>query len=80
MDIKHPQVVIKNLKNRWGSAINHNVINLNVNLLKAPESVIDYIILRELCHLKIKEHSHQFWNLLHKFMSREGEVVENKWK
>jgi predicted metal-dependent hydrolase len=31
-------------------------INLNVNLLKAPEDVIDYIILHEICHLKIKEH------------------------
>jgi predicted metal-dependent hydrolase len=29
-------------------------INLNVNLLKTPEDVIDYIILHELCHFKIK--------------------------
>jgi predicted metal-dependent hydrolase len=29
-------------------------ININVNLLKAPEDVIDYIILHELFHLKIK--------------------------
>src|SRR2546430_6890287 len=48
-----------------------NVVNLNVNLLKAPESVIDYIILHELCHLKSKEHSHHFWDLLHKFRSEE---------
>jgi len=33
-------------------------INLNVNLLKASEDVIDYIILHELYHLKVKEHSH----------------------
>ena len=43
-------------------------INLNVNLLKAPEDVIDYIILHELCHLKIKEHSHHFWDFLRKSM------------
>jgi predicted metal-dependent hydrolase len=66
--IQPPQVIIKNLKNRWGSATKDNVINLNVNLLKAPESVIEYIILHELCHLKIKEHSHHFWDSLHKFM------------
>ena len=66
--IKPPQVIIKNLKNRWGSATKDNVINLNVNLLKAPEKVIEYIILHELCHLKIKEHSHHFWDMLHKFM------------
>jgi predicted metal-dependent hydrolase len=68
LGIKPSQVIIKNLKNRWGSATKDNVINLNVNLLKAPENIIEYIILHELCHLKIKEHSHHFWDLLHKFM------------
>jgi predicted metal-dependent hydrolase len=68
LGIKQPQVIIKNLKNRWGSATKDNVINLNANLLKAPENVIDYTILHELCHLKIKEHSHHFWDMLHKFM------------
>ena len=68
LGIKPPQVIIKNLKNRWGSATKDNIINLNVNLLKAPENVIEYIILHELCHLKIKEPSHHFWDLLHKFM------------
>src|SRR5437899_3003965 len=43
LGIQPPQVIIKNLRNRWGSATKDNIINLNVNLLKAPESVIDYI-------------------------------------
>jgi predicted metal-dependent hydrolase len=76
LNIKPPQVIIKNLKNRWGSATKHNVINLNLNLLKAPESVIEYIILHELCHLKIKEHSHHFWGMLHKFMPDYQEQVD----
>jgi predicted metal-dependent hydrolase len=74
LGIKQSQVIIKNLKNRWGSATKDNVINLNVNLLKAPESVIDYIILHELCHLKIKEH--HFWDVLHKFMPDYQEKIE----
>jgi predicted metal-dependent hydrolase len=44
-----------------------NVMNLNVNLLKAPENVIDYTILHELCHVKIKKYSHHSWDTLHKF-------------
>ena len=48
------QIVIKNLRNRWGSLTKNGVLNLNLNLIKAPENVIDYIILHELCHLKIK--------------------------
>ena len=62
------QIIIKNQKSRWGSITKGNVINLNVNVLKAPLDVIDYIVLHELCHLKIKEHSHSFWDYLNKFM------------
>jgi predicted metal-dependent hydrolase len=76
LGINPPQVIVKNLKNRWGSATKDNVINLNVNLLKAPERVIEYVILHELCHLKIKKHSHHFWDLLHKFMPNYQEKIE----
>ncbi|MEX2059530.1 MAG: M48 family metallopeptidase [Nitrosopumilaceae archaeon] len=62
------RIVVKDLKSRWGSATKDNVINLNVDLLKAPKKVIDYVILHELCHLKIQNHSHRFWSLLRKFM------------
>jgi hypothetical protein len=62
------QIVVKNLTNRWGSIIKNGVLNLNLNLIKAPENVIDYIILHELCHMRIKEHSHHYWDLLHKFI------------
>jgi predicted metal-dependent hydrolase len=62
------KIIIKNLKNRWGSATEKGIINLNINLLKAPEHVIDYIIIHELCHLKIKKHSHHFWYLLRNYI------------
>jgi predicted metal-dependent hydrolase len=48
------QIVVKNHRNRWRSLTKNSVLNLNLNLIEAPENVIDYIILRELCHLKIK--------------------------
>lgn len=59
---------IKILKDRWGSRTVKGKINLNVNLLKAPKDVIDYIIIHELCHLKINNHSFRYWNLVRKFM------------
>jgi predicted metal-dependent hydrolase len=67
---------MKNLRNRWGSLTKQGVINLNLNLIKAPEDVIDYIILHELCHLKIKEHSYHYWDLLHKFMPNYQDKIE----
>lgn len=68
LGVKLDRIVIKNIKKRWGSLTKGGVINLNVNLLKGPEAVIDYIILHELCHLKIKEHSHHYWDLVHRFI------------
>lgn len=68
ISIKPSRIVIKLLKNRWGSATEKGVVTLNSNLLKAPKDVIDYIIIHELCHLKIKNHSQRYWNLVRKFM------------
>ena len=62
LNIQPSKTVIKDLKNRWGSITKKGVLNLNVNLTKAPEEVIDYIIVHELCHFRIKKHSHHFWD------------------
>lgn len=67
--VKPANIIFKNLKNRWGSATKERTLNLNFNILKAPEEVIDYIIIHELCHLKIKEHSRHYWNLVEKYSS-----------
>ena len=73
---KPEKIVIKRLKKRWGSiGKKGDTINLNVNLIKAPEDVVNYIILHEMCHLSIKEHSHHYWDLLHKFMPDYEEKV-----
>ena len=68
VNVSPQEVVVKKLKNRWGSATGKRTINLNLNLIKAPEDVIDYVIIHELCHLIIKKHSHHFWNLLKKYV------------
>jgi len=67
MGIKPNKVVIKNLKNRWASITKDNDINLNVNLIKAPPEIIDYIIIHEFCHFKIRGHSYNFWDLLQRY-------------
>jgi predicted metal-dependent hydrolase len=70
------KILIKNLRNRWGSLTkNDKVINLNLNLIMAPEEVMDYIILHELCHLKIKEHSHHYWNLVRRYVPNYQEKI-----
>jgi predicted metal-dependent hydrolase len=76
LGVKVEVIVIKRLKDRWGSMTKEGSINLNVNLLKAPEDIIGYIILHELCHLKIKEHSHHFWDLIYKFIPNYKDKID----
>lgn len=70
------RIIIKRMRDRWGSATEDNTLNLNVNLLKAPEEVIDYVVLHELCHLKERNHSHRFWRLLKRHMPDYREKAE----
>ena len=76
IQVNPSKFVIKNLKNRWGSISQNDTINLNVNLLKAPEDVIDYIIIHELCHIKIKGHSQKFWQFLNRFITKYQDKIE----
>ncbi|MFA5523427.1 MAG: SprT family zinc-dependent metalloprotease [Tissierellales bacterium] len=55
------KVVIKEQKTRWGSCSAKGNINLNWRLVMAPISIIDYVIVHELCHMKVMNHSKSFW-------------------
>ena len=65
---KYNRVFVKNQKTRWGSCSDKNNINLNVNLARLPDHLIDYVILHELVHTKIKDHGKLFWEELSKFL------------
>jgi predicted metal-dependent hydrolase len=58
------RVFIKNQKTRWGSCSNKNNINLNINLIRLPSELIDYTILHELVHTRVKNHGPDFWRQL----------------
>ncbi len=73
--LKPSKITIKGLKGRWGSALN-GVIILNSSLMKCPKDVIDYIIIHELCHLRIKDHSYKYWNLVRKYYPKYQEKVK----
>ncbi|MFQ5708132.1 MAG: M48 family metallopeptidase [bacterium] len=63
---KYNRVFIKNHKSRWGSCSAKNNINLNLNLMRLPDELVDYVLLHELVHTKIKNHGPEFWRLLGK--------------
>jgi len=62
------RVFIRNQKTRWGSCSAKNNINLNVNLVRLPDELIDYILLHELVHTRVKTHGRNYWNELNKLV------------
>ncbi len=67
-NFKYNKLFIKNQKTRWGSCSEKNNINLNAKLLNLPQKLIDYVILHELVHTKVKNHSSEFWFTLESYM------------
>lgn len=67
------RATIRNQKTRWGSCSTQNNINLNINLIKLPAHLQDYVILHELVHTVHKNHSRSFW-------ARLDEIVGGKSK
>ena len=58
------QVRIKHNVSNWGSCSVKKNINLNLNLMRLPEELRDYVMLHELCHLKYMNHGKEFHALL----------------
>lgn len=57
-------VRIKNNRSNWGSCSELGNINLNMNLVRVPEHLRDYVMLHELCHLRYLNHGAEFHALL----------------
>lgn len=63
-----PSVLVRPMTRRWGSCSKKETITFNVDLVKVPLVYIDYVIVHELCHLKIHNHSPAFYRLLTRCM------------
>ena len=61
---RYNKVSIRNQRTRWGSCSSKDNISLNMKLLHLPDQLIDYILLHELVHTRVKNHSKDFWNEL----------------
>lgn len=58
------KVTIKHNVTNWGSCSTKGNINLNLNIVRLPRILQDYVLLHELCHLRHLDHGHAFHLLL----------------
>ena len=71
---RYNKVSVRNQKTRWGSCSSKNNINLNMKLVRLPDEMIDYVLLHELVHTRIKNHTQAFWAELNKFVENAKEM------
>jgi hypothetical protein len=77
MKLPFNKLFIRESKTKWGNCSKEKNISLNWKLIKAPDFVIDYIIIHELLHTVVMSHTHKFWTLLKSYYPDYKESI--KW-
>ena len=62
------KIDVRDLGHRWASCSPKGNLAFHWKCMMAPPTIIDYIIVHELCHLHHLDHTHAFWNEVDKLM------------
>jgi predicted metal-dependent hydrolase len=69
----------RKMEKQWGSCTPRNNIVINTDAVKLPFSLIDYLIVHELVHTKVKNHSKEFWAEVSRWIPNWRELDERMW-
>ncbi len=64
LDVAPREIKLSAAKTRWGSCTARGTVRLNLQLIKLPQYLIDYVVVHELAHLREMNHSPAFWNVV----------------
>jgi len=70
------RIGIKTFKSRWGSCSAKGRIDFNWKIVMAPNRIVDYVVVHELCHLKQHDHSPKFWKEVERVIPDYAECKE----
>jgi hypothetical protein len=57
-------VFLSNARSRWGSCSTDGRLAFAWRLILAPQDVVDYVVIHELCHMRVRNHSRDYWRLV----------------
>ncbi|MGD6891356.1 M48 family metallopeptidase [Bacillus mobilis] len=64
MGVSPNDVQLKEQRMRWGTCTSEGNIYLNWRIVMSPMSIVDYVLVHELAHLKYMNHSNDYWNFV----------------
>ena len=62
--VEYRRIRIAGQRTLWGSCSSRGTLSFNWRLGLAPPEVLDYVVVHELCHLRVPNHSRRFWALV----------------
>ena len=62
--VEQPRLIVRAMQSRWGSLSRAGTMTLNANLVRAPRPCIEYVVVHELCHTRLRDHDARFFKLL----------------
>jgi len=68
MNLTPNKLSFRKTRRQWGSCSGKNDLSFNTMMMKLPISVIQYIIIHELAHIKHKHHQKSFWLLVEQYL------------
>ena len=64
LEVRYARIAIRDTRSRWGSCSSRGTLSFSWRLVLAPPEVLDYVVVHELCHLRVPNHSRAFWRLV----------------